>query len=488
MTRKIKIILITAIIVIGASIYGYFYVINKKTASVQPGTASDGTYNSFNPITTSTGTTDTQVDPASTTNTGGAASRFHQITNFPVAGATFFMDSRPIVLAPGSTPLEVTTVIPADTKEGRKEIQAILNQTLSLKPPLTVDGNFGKSSIQAIKDFQKLNNIPITGTVDAATAPLFTKTSAPTNEIQYEPAPSIKYVERVTGHVDQMYLDTKVTGKVSNTTIPNIYEAIFDARASTIIYRYLATDGSKAITSFIATLGGAQGAFLPSGITDASVSPDKTKFFYLTETASGVMGTIKSFTEPKTSQVFNSPFTEWLSQWVTDQKIYLTTKASGSVQGNLFSLNTANGTLTKIFGGVQGLTTLSNSNGSKVLFSTSSSLGPKLGILDVASHTTNDTSAYSLPEKCVWSADNITAYCAIPNDISSGVYPDSWYQGLVSFEDHFVKIDTGTGSVIEIVSSPDTPMDGTHLFLDNTESQLFFINKKDSMLWSIDLK
>jgi hypothetical protein len=152
-------------------------------------------------------------------------------------------------------------------------------------------------------------------------------------------------------------------------------------------------------------------------------------------------------------------------------------------------LNVSNGTLTKIFGGVSGLTTLANHDGSMVLYSSSSSSGPKLGLLIVSNHTTTDLSTYGLPEKCVWSADNINIYCAVPNNINGGDYPDSWYKGQTSFDDHFVIINSNTSSVTNIADSSDgTPLDGTYLFLSRAENQLFFINKKDSTLWSLDLK
>jgi hypothetical protein len=139
-------------------------------------------------------------------------------------------------------------------------------------------------------------------------------------------------VERVTGHIYQMYLDTKASGKVSNSTIPGIYEAMFDGTATGVIYRYL-DDSSKSITTFLATLGSSKGEFLPSDILDVSVSPDKTKFFYLTRSSNGVVGTVRSFKDGKRTQVFNSPFSEWLTQWVGDQKVYLTTKASANFSG-----------------------------------------------------------------------------------------------------------------------------------------------------------
>lgn len=496
MSKKTIIIFITVFIIVGAIVLGIYLWSNKNKKI--PLDNTDPWYQSFNPFgvgdnTSNTNINSTEEENQTQTGVETQTSRFYQITDFAVAGATFLEDTRPIVNTNNEDtpqPEQIKTIISADTKEGRKEIQIILNETLSLKSPLVADGNFGKLTIQAIKDFQKLNTIAITGEIDTITAPYFTKTTNTTDlpgKNEFEQAPSVRYVEKMNGHIYKMFLDTKTKEKISNSTIPSIYEAFFNKTAQTVIYRYLSTD--KIISSFVATLGALKGEFLPQNISDMSISQDKTKFFYLTENSNGVTGTIGTFGEIKRDIVFTSPFTEWLSQWDNNQRVFLTTKPSYSVNGSIFSLNTTNKTISKIFGGVAGLTTLINPSGSLVLYSTSTETGPKLGVFDIEKHLTKDLNTYALPEKCVWSSDNINIYCAVPNSITGNQYPDYWYQGLISFDDYFVKINTATGDKTTIINSiNETAIDGTYLFLDKTESLLFFINKKDSTLWSLNIK
>ncbi|HAQ02681.1 hypothetical protein A2467_03030 [Candidatus Nomurabacteria bacterium RIFOXYC2_FULL_36_8] len=399
MPRKTKIILISVFIFVIAVLLGvYFYNKSKTPNTVDP---NAGFYQKFNPFGTSTkvdnggDTTNTTTDNVDTTLK--VNSRFHKLTDFAVAGATSFEDTR-----------------------------------------------------------------------DEATVP------------------SLRYVERATGHVYQMYLDTKVTGKISNSTIPGVYETIFDGKANSVIYRY-ASEDNKSITSFLATLGG-KSSFLNSNILEVALSPDKSKFFSVIETTNGVIGVTKSFEETKTSQVFTSAFSEWLPQWATTGNIYLTTKPSYLVEGSVFNLNIANGTLSKILGRVQGLTTLANKDGTSLLYGASLDNGPRLNIFNIKNHTSEDLGKYGLPEKCVWSSDNINVYCAVPNTIVGNQYPDSWYQGVISFDDFFVKINTVTKESATLANSKDeVPVDGTNLFLNKDESKLFFINKKDSTLWSLDL-
>jgi peptidoglycan hydrolase-like protein with peptidoglycan-binding domain len=491
MSKKKIIILIIALILVGIIVLGIYLLLNKK--SNVPKDSTTPWYQSFSPFGTGNNNVPNNTTPNTTNNKTPVTpvvktSKFFQITDFAIAGATFLEDTRPIVNANGNIQKQepIKTIIPADTKEGRKEIQTILNITLSLKPPLVVDGNFGKLATAAIKSFQKLNNLPTTGIIDTLTAPYFTKTTDRTQLKLDEQVPSVRYVERMNGHIYKMFLDTKVKEEISNSTIPSIYEAFFNNRANTVIYRYLSSD--EIVNSFMATLGAPKGEFLPQSISDLSVSLDKTKFFYLAENNNGVTGAVGTFGETKRDVVFNYPFTEWLSSWDGNHRVYLTTKASYGVNGSIFLLDTTNKTILKIFGGVPGLTTLINPKGSIILYGTSINTGPELGIFDIAKHSTKDF-GYGLPEKCVWSNDNINIYCAIPNVVIGNQYPDSWYQGLVSFDDYFVKINTITGDKTIIANSiNETAVDGTYLFLSKAEDLLFFTNKKDSTFWGLDLK
>ncbi len=443
MPKKTKIIFITVFALIGVVVFGIYFYNSKSNTKTTTKNGTENIYQKFNPFGSSSNT-NTAVDNTTdngngevTTNTNPETkinSRFQKITTFAISGATFFEDTR---LIPIKT--EVTTT------------------------PETTTIN------------------PVTKKVTKVAVPV---KKEPTTEI----VPSLRYVERATGHIYQMYLDTKIEGKISNSTIPSVYETIFDGKATSVIYRYISSE-NKSITSFLATLGGTTGSFLNSDISSIALSPDKSKFFSLIKNSTGVIGTTRTFGETKTTQIFTSSFSEWLPQWVTNQKIYLTTKPSYMANGSVFSLNVLTGTLSKIFGGIPGLTTLANNDGSVLLYGASLETGPRLNIFTIKNHTSVYLDKYGLPEKCIWSGDNINIYCAIPNTIVGTQYPDSWYQGLISFDDRFVKINTTTKESSTFAdSSSEVPVDAMNLFLNKTEDKLFFTNKKDLTLWSLDLK
>lgn len=417
---------------IGAIILGfYFYNKNKGTNTQNP------IYNLYNKF-TSNPTTDIKTGGEGGGTEGGTTtqkptevvttSRLKKLTDFSISGAGFFNEKKLIPTQP---------------------------ITQNTTPDTTIKGKI--------------------------------KTLAPAKITpNYELIPSLRYVEKATGHIYQMNVLTGVSGKISNSTVLNVYETIFDGTTNFVIYRYV-SQGEKTITSFLASLGG-KSDFLNADILQMSLSPEKDRFFSIIKTVNGSIGTIKSFSDPKTSQVFTSALSEWLPQWVTEKNIFMTTKPSYLVNGSVFSLNTQNGTLTKVLGGIPGLTTLANKDGSILLFGASLENGPKLNSFNIANHISIDLGVYGLPEKCIWSNDNVTVYCAVPKTIIGSQYPDSWYQGLTSFNDYFIKINTQTKEVSTLTNpSDDEPIDAINLFISDTENKIFFTNKIDYTLWSLDL-
>ena len=136
-----------------------------------------------------------------------------------------------------------------------------------------------------------------------------------------------------------------------------------------------------------------------------------------------------------------------------------------------------------------GLTTLTSPDGKLVLFNNNSL---SLSIYHTDTKNSDSLGIKTLPEKCTWGKMSDFLYCAVPRTISQGQYPDTWYQGEVSFSDQIWKIDIKTGNTT-MISDPalvtnGEELDGTKLAIDQNGNYLFFVNKKDSFLWKLDLK
>lgn len=455
-----KIIIISIVVIIlGGGAFWYF----NKSGTVDPATGEKTSgFKSFFTFGNTAPSNDTQTN---TNDAGGEVlpnetgaldqnnnlntAKLKQVTDFAVAGVVTFMDTRPT---------DESLTPPNEAKPAEVVVETPVVET---KAP-------------AKKADPKAKPVP--------------KVVVPKVELpKVDIVPALRFVARANGHIYEQYLDTLASAKISNTTIPTIHEAIFAKEGQFVMYRYL-NNLNDTIQSFFGTLGGeTSGAFLPENIASVSTAPSGAQFFYLVPIGNDIAGYVGSFTDNKRTQIFTSSFTEWNPEWAQPNTIFMTTKPSYLFRGSIYSLNKLTGGFTKIFGGIYGLTTLVSPSNS-ILYSNSESGAPVLGLYNITSHSFSPTGISTITDKCVWSSNGIDIYCAVPNDIPKGQYPDSWYQGLVSFSDSIVKINSSNLSSIEIINTENiNALDATNLTLSPDEKTLFMINKKDSTLWSLDL-
>jgi len=312
-------------------------------------------------------------------------------------------------------------------------------------------------------------------------------------------APALRYVDRATGNIYQTFADQIDERKFSSTIIPKVYEAFFGNETESVVMRYLKSN-NKIIETYLGTLPkeylGADlagtnqltGSFLPENISDMSISSDGSSIFYLFDVGENSIGITLNLTTNEKSQVFDSPFTEWLSFYLSSEMITLTTKPSATVPGYMYSINPNKKDLTKILGGINGLTTLTSPNGELVLYADNNL---SLNIFNIGTGETDSVSINTLPEKCVWNTTSDAVYCAVPKFINQVQYPDSWYQGEISFSDEIWKININSGNSIKITDptavANGEEVDAIKLNLDKEQNYLFFVNKKDSYLWELKL-
>ncbi len=305
----------------------------------------------------------------------------------------------------------------------------------------------------------------------------------------------LKYSNKNNGNIYQTLIKDLEEKNYSSTIIPNVHETLFTT--NNVIYRYL--KNGNTIVTFLGNLpkeilgqdsnnNEIFGSFLPDGIKDISISKNKENIFYLNLTKNGVVGVVIDSNNSKTN-VFDSSFSEWYSYWPNNDFIILNTKPSGLVDGFAYLLNIKNRNFNKVLNKIKGLTTLSNGNLSTILYSDNNL---SLKLLNPNTNETKNLRLNTHSEKCVWSQDNITLYCAIPKNIQGGfIYPDAWYQGEASYDDEIWKINTETGARTKLVD-PNTlyegeVIDAINLSLDKEEKTLFFMNKVDSYLWGLRL-
>ena len=451
--------MILVIIIIGIFVFLFF----KQNANLPPGEGINfGSI--FNPFGPSKVTPPTTTPPADVSGyvppetKPEEKNRLRKVSSMPIAGYTIFSKERLI---------DVLATTPAP-------------ETVAITAPSTDTGTSSSTT----------SKTPI---VKKTTT---TKPTPPLTEFM----PSLRYVARENGNIYQTFADKIEERRFSTTIIPKVYEAYFGNKAESVVMRYLKGDGVT-IDTFIGVLPkeylGAdttgnneiKGTFLPENIKDVSLSPDAGSLFYLFNVGDSMVGTTINLLNNKKEQVFESSFTDWLSLWPANKIINLTTKPSFGVPGYTYAIDLITKNFNKVFGGINGLTTLTSPDGKSILYGNNTL---SLNIYHTDTKTTEVLGVRTLPEKCVWGKVGDFVYCSVPRTIVSSEFPDVWYQGEISFSDQIWKIDTATGNAT-IVVDPTTEkggedIDGTKLMLDAGENYLLFVNKKDSFLWELDLK
>lgn len=310
----------------------------------------------------------------------------------------------------------------------------------------------------------------------------------------------VRFIARENGHIFETTTDSAERKRISNTTILGIRDALWLSSGIEFITGFLDDENSE-IESFYAkiklqneidAIGTLDGAFLPKNITELALSGDKNKIFYLTPSGGGSIGIISDPNGDNKVQVFDSKLSEWEAQWPAGNKIALTTKASSDVAGHMYFLNSDTKKLERVFSGIDGLTTLSDKDGKRILFTSKNAGRFLLSVLDIKSGDTTDLPVWTFAEKCVWSEKNKDiVYCGVPDFALGGSDLDIWYQGLVSFSDNLWAIDTKTQTtraLIEPINIAGEEIDVIKPTLSPNEDYLFFINKKDSNLWQLKLE
>lgn len=335
-----------------------------------------------------------------------------------------------------------------------------------------------------VPKLRKLSDTPISGFAASTTAS----------------SSLVRFMDRGTGHVYEATDLSSTITKLSNTTLPKIYEAYFNKNGTSATIRYLKED-SDTITNFYAELRKTssstsetpmeiKGKFLSPNIGEVSVSPNGNQIFtWNIESGRGV-GYISNFNEEKKTKLVDTPLTQVNIAWPETNNVALNTKASGLSGGFLYSIDTKTGVMKKLLSG-RGLYGKISSDLSQVLYSTTNGSSVTTSILNIKDNTNQEVVFRTLADKCVWSAMRKNElYCAVPTDIPNALYPDDWYKGGVSFVDQIWFLDTTTGEVhlmANLLKLSNELIDATDLTLDNKDNFLYFINKNDLSLWALDL-
>ncbi len=114
----------------------------------------------------------------------------------------------------------------------------------------------------------------------------------------------------------------------------------------------------------------------------------------------------------------------------------------------------------------------------------------ELGIMNMSGGEYKNLNIPTFITKCVWSKDGKTIFYALPGEIpENSVLPNDYKENKFQTADTFWKVNVKTGEktrLVEIKEMADS-FDASQLFLNQSESLLFFVNKIDGKLYKIIL-
>ena len=317
---------------------------------------------------------------------------------------------------------------------------------------------------------------------------------------------SVYYVEKSSGNIYKIDLSKQARERVSNTTILKSFEAQWSPKGHKLAIRYfddpqgrsgtklsiktiLASFASPASSKTIQTSASTslQTVVVPQALSALAVSPSEDKIFYIAQLDGAPKGLVADFKNKNQKIVLDIPFGDFNASWPAKDKIALTTKPSYAAEGYFYFLDPKTGSLNRVLGNIKGLTATVSPLGDKILYSASGKNGAQTFIFDLSKNTATPFGLPTLPEKCVWSKkDKNMIYCGVPDDLSGDNLPDSWYQGLGSFNDSLWKKNLLTGETALL--SEKFGADIISPVLSSDDGYLFFTNKKDGTLWGLKLK
>lgn len=301
-----------------------------------------------------------------------------------------------------------------------------------------------------------------------------------------------RYIERGLGHIYETDSADYIEDRVVNETRSRLSEALWGRGGQSIVIRSFDEEHEAIKTHVLNLITDASGAIeteevsLPDYVPFMAVAQDGgDKLFYLENSKESAIGTISNTKSTSYSSIFKSSFTEWIPEFPNQKLITLTTRPSSDTPGYAFFLNPTTKAVTKILSDIKGLTTLTSRDGKYVLYGETSNKMMHLSLYDTTKKTSVSLPIQTLPEKCVWGGTT-TLYCAVPTNPKSSNYPDSWYQGIVSFNDSLFKInvaDGGSTMVLNPASFGVKNLDMINLTLSSKEDLILFMNKGTGTPW-----
>ena len=302
----------------------------------------------------------------------------------------------------------------------------------------------------------------------------------------------VRYYSKANGNIFEVNFDGTGLVKISTSNLAGLLNILWSSDKEKVIGLFQKDDK---IQKYLHNYQAGQSTLLNENIGQVAWSPDGKQIVLQTydETAQTNTISISDADGSNLKNIFQTRIKDMVLEWPTIDKISIHTKTSGLSDGLAMVINPSNGEFYRVLGGIFGLNIKWSPLGNLLLYSSTSIEGknPNLYVTDQTGQNKQALGINSITEKCVFSQDNRALFCAVPQSVSeNAVWPDDYYKGLTVTADNFYKInlETGEKGLVFQPGENDKSYDAIDPFLSPKEDYLFFINRKDGMLYSLKIE
>lgn len=227
-------------------------------------------------------------------------------------------------------------------------------------------------------------------------------------------------------------------------------------------------------------------------VLDAALSPNGEQLVYLfrdeDESVSNISISNFDRTEWKVVRPYNNTTVNLF--WATPFRFLVSGESTGYSSNTLASYNTQGDDPSVLVPDAYGVTYKTSPDGSKMLYTVSDPRSNELFlyITDINGTFHRDLEVSTLAEKCAFAADNITVYCAVPQQGNTTfVLPDDYYEERFITDDSFFKINSETGDKERLGGANEfkTTYDAVDLFVSASGKTIYFTRRQDERLYAL---
>src|SRR4030042_4133077 len=262
-----------------------------------------------------------------------------------------------------------------------------------------------------------------------------------------ESGKKIKYYDKATGNMYAVNFNGTNASALSTAKLAGILKILWSPDKNKVIGFF--KEGEQ-LKKYLHDYQTGKSISLTEQIEQAVWSPDNNKIAVQTYDQGKNTSTISvaNANGEALKPIFQTRIKDLILEWPAIDKISIRTKPSGLSEGLIFIANPDNGDFRSILKGSYGLIARWSPLSNLLLYSSTNFEGKNIRLSTISHDGQNqrDLGIATLADKCVFSQDNRTLFCAVPQKLSeNAVWPDDYYKGLTVTSDTFWKINLDTG-------------------------------------------